>query len=177
MVWFHHNLCGQFVYMDKCRELCICQARAPSWWKGAQVWKCFSCMSAALNEYSQGGQISCPYMSHLNISICLGATKHIPHPTKSLGDCFPDTMTKAPGVSGWMCWWALRQPSAHGAHSSLGEPCPMSGQLQEGWNENVAVMAVERNSWFPHLVLLAHLLLCSSPISRHKSGLRTVGWN
>lgn len=30
---FHHDLCGQLVYVDNCGELCICRASTPSWRK------------------------------------------------------------------------------------------------------------------------------------------------
>lgn len=43
-------------------------------------------MSAALclSKYSQSGQTSWPFLSHLKIFIWLGATKHTPHTSKSL---------------------------------------------------------------------------------------------
>lgn len=37
MVSFHHDLCGQLVYVDKCGELSIYWASTPSWRKGASV--------------------------------------------------------------------------------------------------------------------------------------------
>lgn len=139
MVWFHQSLCGQLVYMDKCRELCIWQPRAPSWWKESQVSKCFSCMSAVLNEYSQGGQTSCLYMSHLNIFICLGATKHISHPSKSSEESLGEFSQTRDDNGSWGVWVdvlmgpkATQQCYPHEAHSLMGEPCPVSGLLK-GW--------------------------------------------
>lgn len=76
-----------------------------------------------------------------------------------------------------MCWWALRQLSSA---TPMGLIHPWESHTlclassRNGRNENVTVMAMETNSWLPHLILL-HLLFCSSPISRHRPGLRTVG--
>lgn len=57
MVSFHHDLCGQLVYVDECGELCICWASTLSWRKGAST-NLEAIQQYECGEYSQGGQTS-----------------------------------------------------------------------------------------------------------------------
>lgn len=76
-------------------------------------------------------------------------------------------MTMAPGVSGWMCWWALRQPSSATPmrliHSWESHALCLACS-RDGCNENVTVMAIEKKflvaSPYPSaspVLLLSHI--------------------